>query len=81
MLLICCQKNDGRQAFNWQCAQDFEAVHAWHLDIEEYNIGRLFQYLLHCGLPVSAFSNYLNIPEFTQPENDATARQGLVVDD
>jgi hypothetical protein len=81
MLLIRRQKNDCGQAFSRQRPQHFKTVHSGHLDVEEHNIGRSFQNCFYCGLPICAFPNNLDIPEFAQPENDAPTRQGLVVDD
>jgi hypothetical protein len=81
MLLIRRQKYDCRHAFSRQCTQNLKTVHAWHLDVEEHNIGGSFQDSLNRGYPVSAFSNDLHILESTQPMNDASPRQRLVVDD
>src|SRR6185312_7277340 len=81
MLLIRCQKNDRGQAFSRQRSQHLKTVHSGHLNVEEHNIRRSFQNSLHCRLPISAFPDDLNISEFAKPENDAAARQRLVVDD
>jgi len=81
MLFIRCQKDNCRQAFSRQCAQHLKTVHSRHLDVKEYNIGRSFQNSLHRGYPISALSYDFDILESTQSVNDATARQGLVVDD
>jgi hypothetical protein len=81
MLLIRSEKNDCRHAFSRQRTQNLKTVHAGHLDVEEHNIGRPLQNSLDCGYTVSAFSNDLHILESTQPVNDASTRQGLVVDD
>jgi hypothetical protein len=51
------------------------------MDIEEYDIGRSFQNSFYRRLPISTFSDNLNILELPQPENDATARQRFVVYD
>jgi hypothetical protein len=51
------------------------------MDIEEYDIRRSFQNSFYRGLPISTFSDDLNILELPQPENDATARQRFVVYD
>jgi hypothetical protein len=64
MLLIRCQKNDCGQAFSRQRPQHLEAVHSGHLNVEEHNIRTSFQNSLHCGLPICAFPNNLDIPEF-----------------
>jgi hypothetical protein len=81
MLLIRCEKNDSGQAFSRQCAQNFKPVHARHLDVKEYHIRRSLQNSIYRGYPVSALANDLHILESTQPVNDASTRQGLVVDD
>ena len=81
MLLIRGQKNDCGQPFSRQRPQHLKAVHSGHLNVEEHNIGRSLQDAFHCGLPICAFPNNLDIPEFAQPENDATTRQGFIVDD
>jgi hypothetical protein len=81
MLFIRCQKDNCWQALSRQCAQHLKTVHSRHLDVKENHIWRSFQNPFYRRYPISAFSNDLHILESTQPVNDATARQGLVVDD
>jgi hypothetical protein len=61
--------------------QNLKPVHARHLDVEEYHVRRSFQNSLYRGYPVTAFSYDLHILELTQPVDDATSRQGLIVND
>src|ERR1700677_34238 len=64
MLLIRCQKNECGQAISRQRPQHLKTVHSGHLDVEEHHIGRSFQNSFHCGMPICAFPNNLDIPEF-----------------
>jgi len=50
-------------------------------EIKEDHIRRSFQNPLYRGYPISAFPSDRHILESTQPVSDATARQGLVVND
>ena len=81
VLLISCEENDCRQILFWQGAQNFKPIHPGHMDVEEYNIRRLFQYPLCSRNAISAFANDLNILELTQPVNDTAARQRFVIHD
>jgi hypothetical protein len=51
------------------------------MDVKEYHIRRSFQNPLYCRNPISAFANNLHVLELTQPVNDATTSQRLVVND
>src|SRR6201996_2266052 len=81
MLFIGGKEDDPRHALMRECAQNVEAIHAWHLDVEKRNIRRLLKNGRHGGASVSAFSNDCNVGEFTQPENHAAACEGFVVND
>src|ERR1700694_1275603 len=81
VLIMRCEKDDCRYAFNGQRTQNVEPVHARHLDVEEYNIGRSLQNSVYRVSPIPAFSNDINILEPAQHEGHATARQRLVIDD
>ncbi len=81
VFLMRRHKNYSRHVLNWQCAQHLESVQTRHLDIEKHNVRRPLQNCLHCGLPISAFSNDLNVLESAQHECDAMTRQWLIVDD
>src|SRR6267154_355670 len=81
MLVMGSDKDDGRQFLRGQNTQHLESIHAWHLHVEEYEVGRKLENLFNRGRAVSAFADDLDIGSSLEAQRHALPRQWLIIDD
>ena len=62
-------------------ADRFEAIHAWHLEVDQRDVGQCAVVQRNRFLPVAGFDNLRHVGMRAQRGGDAGAHHGMVVGD
>src|SRR5262249_4433465 len=79
--IVGCNKNNTRHAFEADSTKHSKTISLWHLNIEEHQVGFLFENCGNSALSVRAFANDLSFRVFLKESKDSPPRQRLIIND
>src|SRR6516164_7458473 len=81
VLVVGGDEHHHRHRFLRQMRQHLETRHAWHLDVEEHQVGLVLLDGGKCFAAVGTLRDDLEVGLVAQPDLDAASREHLVIDD